>query len=161
MRITLTTGDGQHLTYSSNEGFASHSEMPCLRCGVCCTKWQPPVGVSEARCIARGLGISYEVFKKQYLQKYPFRAREYLIRRENEVCVFLRLEGNLATCAIHEHRPEACRNWKPSLKRRECQEGLRRQGETGKVLKLGNLPLSPEEISSLCCSLIADNQRES
>jgi len=114
------------------------------------------VDVGEARRIARRLGIPYEAFKQRYLQKYPFRAREYLIRRENECCVFLHLEGNLATCAIHEHRPEACRNWKPSLEKRECQEGLRKRGKAGQVITLGDLPLSHEEIGSLSRSLIAN-----
>ncbi len=156
MRVTLTTGDGQNLTYSSSEGFASHSEMPCLRCGVCCTKWQPPLDSEEARDIARALGIPYGSFRDKYLQVYPFRANSYLIRRQEGTCVFLRFEKGLACCSIHEHKPEACRRWKPSLEKSECQEGLRKQGETGKLLALGDLPLAPEQISSFYSSLAGD-----
>ena len=32
--------------------------------------------------------------------------------------------GNVTRCLVHPFKPYACRNWNPSLYRKECQEGL-------------------------------------
>lgn len=115
----------------------SPSDMTCLRCGVCCTKWQPPLDSREAEGIARFLDIPYATFLNDYLQKYPLKDDCYLVRRSNGACIFLNPEsssGGLASCAIHEHKPEACRLWNPGLEKRECQEGLRKRGTMTAIL---------------------------
>ena len=50
----------------------------------------------------------------------------FLLRHWNGACVFLeRIEARkLTRCLIHSFKPSACREWTPSLYRRDCQEGL-------------------------------------
>jgi hypothetical protein len=157
MRVTLVTSEGQQVEYRSGSGFKTQKEMPCLRCGVCCTKWQPPLDSREARAIARALNMPYETFLNKYLQKYPLRADSYLVRRKENACIFLRFENGLASCLIHEHKPEACRNWKPGLEKPECQEGLRKRKNESKLLTLSDLPLSAGELTQFYGSLKSDN----
>ncbi len=145
IRTRLTTTDGQRVEYSAIHGFENAPGIPCFRCGVCCVKWQPPVDSEEARTLAQGLGLSHAAFTKKYLQKYPGK-EGYLIRRENNACVFLKFENGVGGCSVHQFRPEACRNWNAGLEKTECQEGLRRMGKIAALVTPTDLPFTQDDI---------------
>lgn len=100
--------------------------IPCLQCGICCSRWQPQVDDEEANIIIQGLGISHEFFHSNYTDELPQIAL-CLLRRRESGCIFLRYEGEKAFCSIYTFRPRACRQWTPSLFHPECKEGIRRQ----------------------------------
>ena len=98
--------------------------IECFRCGICCTRYQPPLTQEEVETIARELGLSPRDFLSEYVQ---ITLVGYLLRRTETGCIFLKREDdNTANCSIHPFRPEACRNWVPSLSQRECQDGLKK-----------------------------------
>ena len=82
--------------------------------------------------IAESMSISLSTFIRRYTQKYPFKRGEYLLKHDQQGCIFLKYENGLAACEIHDVEPEACRNWMPSLSHSECRQGLSRRG--GKLL---------------------------
>lgn len=129
MPVTLRTSDGQERSYDRHLGdLASAGLIPCFRCGVCCERWQPLITREEAETIAAHLGLPTEEFLSRYARPYPLREQAYIIGRNEKGCLFLRHDGGLAACAIHEFKPLACRDWQAALSRQECQEGLRRMG---------------------------------
>ncbi len=97
--------------------------IECFRCGLCCRRYQPPVSEAEIDLLAKGLGLPRDEVISRYVQATVV---GYLVRQGEQGCVFLEREGreNRATCRVHAFRPEACRNWTPSLSRRECRDGL-------------------------------------
>ncbi len=99
---------------------------PCFRCGVCCTKYQIHLTMIEARRIADELGITWDEWLDRYTDQNWPESNSFLLRRCQRVCVFLkRMEGsNITRCLIQSFKPSACREWNPSLYRRDCQEGL-------------------------------------
>jgi len=98
------------------------SPIKCFRCGICCTRYQPPLNPEEIEPIARELGFSLAYFLSEYVQ---ITVVGHLLRRTETGCVFLKWEDDsTATCRIHPFRPAACRDWVASLSKRECQEGL-------------------------------------
>ena len=107
--------------------------IECFRCGICCTRYQPPVTPEEAETIAKGLGLSTEDFLSEYAQLTNV---GYLLRHSEKGCVFLSWEedGTRANCRIHPFRPEACRNWIASLSRVECRKGLTRLKAKGRIM---------------------------
>ena len=129
-------------------GYRVGEEWPpieCFRCGICCTRYQPPIEPEEVETIARGLGLSPDDFLSEYVQ---ITVAGYLLRRTEKGCVFLDWEEAevTANCRIHPFRPEACRNWVPSLSRRECQEGLMRRKTRDKIVLVQDIYSSPEEV---------------
>jgi Fe-S-cluster containining protein len=88
--------------------------IECFRCGICCTCYQPLLGDEEIETIARQLGLSAGAFLAKYAQLTVI---GYLLRQTEKGCVFL--SRTRASCHIHPFRPEVCRNWAPSLSRRE------------------------------------------
>lgn len=102
--------------------------MPCFRCAVCCTKYQVHLTLIEARRIADMLGLTWEEWLDRYTSQNWPRNDIFLLRRCNGACVFLEhTEGsNITSCLIQPFKPSACREWNPSLYRRDCQEGLAR-----------------------------------
>lgn len=100
--------------------------MPCLRCGVCCTEYQPRLSLMEARHIAGEMGVAWEDFLNRYTdQRWPGKD-SFLLRQQDGHCVFLEhAEGdNTAGCLIHSFKPSACSGWTPGLHQRECRLGL-------------------------------------
>ena len=102
--------------------------IPCLRCGVCCTRYQVRLDLIEARRICEGLGLSWYTFLGNYIKPHWTGVDSFLLRQQDGVCVFLKHtnEPHRTICLIHAWKPSACREWTPSLYRRECQQGLLR-----------------------------------
>ena len=124
--------------------------IPCLRCGECCRTYQVRVELDEAARLAEGLGMPVGEFLETYADKRWPGNRSFLLRQENEHCVFLNSGVNnsgMTECAINSFKPASCREWCPSLGHVECRRGMMRMlgisrdGSGGVV--------SPEESSAL------------
>jgi len=89
------------------------------------------VGWLEAHRIADALGIIWNEFEQQYLEPHWPESSCYLLRKLEDSCIFLikreATDTGKASCRIHPFRPDACREWTPSLYRRPCQEELTRR----------------------------------
>jgi uncharacterized protein len=126
--------------------------IECFRCGICCEGYYPQLDDDEIERIAPNLDMTKDKFISEYCRITTI---GYLLRQTKSGCVFLEWEeGNdrnrRALCRIHSFRPDACRNWEPSLLRRECKEGLARV-QKGKGLMLpGEVYRDPEEIKKFC-----------
>ena len=118
--------------YELGDGFL---EIECFRCGVCCIRYRPKVTLKEITRIARKLHMSKEAFQATYVREVPT-TDAYILQSSADTCPFLRQNEKCAeaTCSIHAIRPEACRNWAPSLSRRECREGLAKLKAGGGLL---------------------------
>ena len=120
---------------------------PCFRCGICCTKYQIHLTMIEARRISDELGITWDEWLDRYTDQNWPRSDSFILRRCKRACVFLELmEGSSITrCLIQSFKPSACREWNPSLYRRDCQEGLAKHwGLT--VSPLGQLEGSEQDL---------------
>ena len=73
-------------------------------------------------------------------------------------CVFLVNDDseNIATCSVYPFRPEACRNWVPSLSHYECQEGLRRLAKSNEILLPNEIYQSEDKLRELY-SIVSEN----
>ncbi len=136
MRIILCAEQTRR-SYDSGLGrFTDDEAIPCFRCGVCCQRWQPLVGRLEAERLAAFLGLSLGAFLERHTRRYPLAEDTYQLLGQDGGCVFLTFENGRAGCAVHEARPQACRDWDASLARRECLDGLR-------LLRADTGPLAP------------------
>ncbi len=102
--------------------------IPCFRCGLCCTRYQPPLTTGEAETIARALDLDLDVFLDRYIDDSWFEPGRFLLDTASDACIFLETEpdGPASLCRIHALRPQACRDWQPGLHQRECVEALER-----------------------------------
>lgn len=132
--------------------------IPCFRCGVCCTCYQPPLLPEDIDGIAEAIGISGREFICRYALKVPIK-EGYLLRKTADGCIFLTFDDEgMAGCTIYDSRPRACRDWQPGLSQPACAEGLARlkskgrlqlaelimpDDETGKVLTAPQPPVAP------------------
>lgn len=100
--------------------------IPCFRCGVCCTKYQAYLTLLEARQIADALGLTWKDWLNRYTSRNWPGENSFLLRHCNGACVFLEHteDNNITRCLIQTFKPSTCREWNPSLYRRDCQEGL-------------------------------------
>ena len=98
----------------------------CFRCGECCARYQVRPSLVEARCIADDLGLSLDAFLDRYVDQRWHGPESFLLRQHDGACIFLEhTEGsNKTTCLIYRVKPAHCREWTPSLYRRECRDGL-------------------------------------
>ena len=103
------------------------TEMPCLFCGICCSKFQPQISISEAKIIAAKLGVSFECFLEECCDSRWPGTRNSLLRRINGACVFLHPseDRQKKLCLIHAFKPSCCVEWKQGKDRPECLEGLK------------------------------------
>ena len=103
------------------------SNIPCLRCGNCCSKYQPRLSLSEARIIADKLGLSWERFLVQCTDPRWPGTQSFLIRHRKDICWFLHVsvDKKQSLCLIHAFKPACCQNWEAGLTRSECQDGLK------------------------------------
>jgi len=101
--------------------------IPCFRCGMCCTGYRVRLSLIEARRIAEGLGVAWHEFQDRYVDRRWLGADSFYLRQRDGACVFLKQRGShKTTCLIHSFKPSSCREWAPSLYRRQCQTGLSR-----------------------------------
>ncbi len=98
----------------------------CFRCGECCIRYQVGLNLMEAQRIADDLRLSLGVFLERYVDKRWHGLESFLLRQLDGACIFLEhTKGNKkTTCLIHRVKPAHCREWTPSLYRRECRDGL-------------------------------------
>ncbi len=130
--------------------------IPCFRCGICCTCYQPPLTEEDVDRIASALGISRSKCISRYAHKAPIK-EGYLLKHARKGCVFLTWEADgKARCDIHPWRPRACREWTPSLAKPECREGLARLKPEGQIVLPEDLLSSQEEQRRFCQSLKSD-----
>lgn len=132
-KATIKTLEGEEIT------MAEQTPIPCFRCGICCTRYQPPLTTKDIDNLAGALDMSRRRFIYRYAVKVPTR-EGYLLKRTDEGCIFLAWDADgKARCTIHASRPKACRDWTPSFSKRECLEGLA-------SLKPGTQIILPEEL---------------
>lgn len=126
-RIRLQAGDERRSYDEALGRFTDEEAIPCFRCGVCCERWQPLIGLAEIERLAAQLGLVIDDFLARYARPYPFAEQTYQLRERPEGgCIFLTDDGDRAGCAVHAARPQACRDWDASLLRKECRDGLQR-----------------------------------
>ncbi len=103
--------------------------IPCLRCGECCRRYQVRLDLAEAQRMAGELGLTEEDFRERYVDRRWPGERSLLVRQEQGCCPFLEHSGENGDelCGIHSFKPLSCREWTPSMERRECQAGLARR----------------------------------
>ena len=138
--------------FSLSEGiqYGSGREEPtiiCFRCGECCIKYQVRLSLIEAWRVVDYLGLAFDEWLDVYVDKDWRSTESFVLRQRDGACVFLKpAEASKKTsCLIHHVKPSACREWIPSLFRRECREGLSRYwGLT--VSSLGQLEGAEEKL---------------
>ena len=103
-------------------------ELPCLCCGVCCSKYQPQLNSTEAHTLADNLGINWESFLADYIDSRWPGTQTYLLLQVNGTCIFLRsqVDQKQKLCSIHRIKPSCCLKWRQGLERPECLEGLKK-----------------------------------
>lgn len=100
-------------------------DLTCFRCGICCKRYQVGVDLVEARRIVDNMGISWDEFLDEYVDRRYIGNENFLIRQRDGACIFLkRINEKQTCCLIHDFKPSSCREWTPGLFRRECREGL-------------------------------------
>jgi Fe-S-cluster containining protein len=142
-KAVLKTLEGKETTITEQ------SPIPCFRCGICCTRYQPPLGPKDMGNIASALGISRSECISRYAAKVPTK-EGYLLKHTEAGCVFLTWDADgRACCSIYSARPKACREWIPSLARPACLEGLAKLKSEGQIMALREVLPSREEQEEL------------
>ncbi len=100
--------------------------MECMRCGICCTRYQAIAGIDEMRRIAAYLGISDEEWINLYSEPRWHSDKNYLIRHVDSACIFLGYGDGISFCGIHPVRSSCCSEWVPGMDKAECREGMGR-----------------------------------
>lgn len=143
----IKTSEGKEITITEQ------TPIPCFRCGICCTSYQPPLTSEDIDNIASALCISRSKCISRYAHKASIK-EGYLLKHTKEGCVFLAWDvDGKARCTIHPSRPKACREWTPSLSKPECLEGLAKLKSRGQILLLEELFSSEQDRRDLHLSL--------
>jgi len=146
-KAIIKTAEGQEIT------IAEEAAIPCFRCGICCTCYQPPLTTEDIGRMASSLGISRSKCISKYAHKAPIK-EGYLLKYTKKGCVFLACDvDGRARCTIHESRPKACREWVPSLSKPECLQGLAKLKSEGQIMLLEELFASCEDQRALYLAL--------
>ena len=146
-KAVMRTLQGEEITITEQ------TPIPCFRCGICCTCYQPPLTIEDVDSIASALGVSRSKCIFKYARKAPIK-EGYLLKHTKKGCVFLAWDADgKAGCTIYPSRPKACREWIPSLAKPECREGLARFNSQGRTILLEELFPSYEERKELYLSL--------
>ena len=146
-KAIIKTSEGKEITVTEQ------ASIPCFRCGICCTCYQPPLTSEDIDSIASALGISRSKCISRYARKVPIK-EGYLLKHTKKGCVFLAWDADgKARCTIHPSRPEACREWTPSLSKPACIEGLSKLKSRGNIMILEELFPSHDEQEELYRSL--------
>jgi Fe-S-cluster containining protein len=145
-KAIMKTLEGKEIT------IAEQTPIPCFRCGICCTCYQPPLTTEDIDNIASALGISRSKCTSKYAVKVPIK-EGHLLKHTKKGCIFLAWDADgKARCTIHPSRPKACREWIPSLAKPECLEGLAKLKSEGQIILLEELFSSYEEKKELYLS---------
>lgn len=124
-------------------------DLPCFRCGVCCTVYQVRISPAEAREIADCMGMDYWDWVGRHCDPRWSDPRSHLIRHDDNGCVFLdHSHGEVSLCHIYKVRPASCRDWCAGVFKPACQDGLKRLWNVG-VDSSGQLQGTPEVLSRL------------
>jgi Fe-S-cluster containining protein len=83
--------------------------------------------VAEAQRLAAALEVDWDKFIAGYTDRRWPGTESYLLRQNDGHCLFLQTgkDRRIGLCRIHQFRPADCRNWVPSLSKRECLKGLK------------------------------------
>jgi Fe-S-cluster containining protein len=104
------------------------NSMKCLRCGICCHRHQAIITLKELQRIVSYLNITELEWEREYSEpKWPS-DKNRLIRHVNGACVFLKYTDNVSYCDIQPVKPSCCKEWMPGLDKKECLEGLAKNG---------------------------------
>ena len=127
--------------------------IPCFRCGICCTCYQPPLTHEDIDSIASAMEISLSNCISRYAHKAPIK-EGYVLKHTKKGCVFLDWDTDgKARCIIYPSRPKACREWTPSLSKPECLEGISKLKSRGQILLLEELFNSQKDRQDLYSTL--------
>ena len=143
-------------TFDGKEYDIAEERQPieCFRCGICCMGYHPQLSEEEVERIARHLAISPSDFISRYVQVTQI---GYLLRQTKTGCVFLTWEKDTkALCSVHSFRPDACRNWEPTLFRRECKAGLTKIQEDNGIMLASEIYDNQEQLERFCAALRQD-----
>ena len=101
-------------------------DMPCIRCGVCCSMYQVRISKAEGMRIATHMGLDFYDWVGRFCEPRWPDPRSYLVRQEHGCCVFLQRQDDerFALCSIYGVRPSACRDWAAGPYKPACVEGL-------------------------------------
>ena len=123
---TLSLHSGTVIQVNERGGEPKELSIPCFRCGVCCTRYQVRLSLTEARQIANELCLTWDEWLDLYVDQSWPGTDSLLLRRCKGGCVFLEdIKGSNATrCIIQPVKPSSCRESRPSWYQRECQQGL-------------------------------------
>ena len=126
--------------------------VECFRCGICCMGYHPQLSEVEVERMAGCLGITSQAFISRYVQITQI---GYLLRQTKTGCVFLRWENGTgkSICGVHAFRPDACRAWEPTLYRRECKAGLFKLQEDDRLMSVGKVYETPEQLERFYAAL--------
>ena len=142
-KAIIKTIEGKEITLTAQ------TPIPCFRCGICCTCYQPPLASEDIDNIASALGISRSKCISKYAVKVPIK-EGYLLKQTKKGCAFLAWDADgKARCIIYSSRPKACREWTPSLAKPECLEGLAKLKSEGQIMLLDEPFTSHEEQKEL------------
>jgi len=146
-KAIIKTVEGKEITVTEQV------PIPCFRCGICCTCYHAPLTTEDINNIASTLGISRSKFISRYARKVPIK-EGYLLKHNQQGCVFLAWDADgKARCTIHHSRPQACREWTPTLAKLGCLEGLAKLKSEGQIMLLEELFPSHQEKQELYLSL--------
>ena len=146
-KVVIKTIEGKEITV------AEQTPIPCFRCGICCTCYQPPLTAEDINNIASALGISRSKCISKYAVKVPIK-EGHLLKQTKKGCIFLAWDADgKARCTIYPSRPKACREWTPSLAKPECLEGLAKLKSEGQIMLLEELFSSQKDRQDLYSSL--------
>ena len=150
VKVHLRTLNGEE--YSVVE---ERQPIECFRCGICCMGYHPQLSDEEIERLAGHLAISAQEFISKYVQITQI---GYLLRQTKDGCVFLTWEKDTpkALCSVHPFRPDACRNWEPTLFRRECKAGLLKLQKDGGLMWVGEIYDTQEQLERFYTSLRQD-----
>ena len=143
MLYYLKTSDGKEYSIGKEQ-----TPIPCFQCGLCCIYLRVKLTTNDLNILAEHLRVSNDDLLHRYVEKI---STGYVLRQIENRCVFLIFEGNGTQdiCSVYPSRPEACRNWVPSLACPECQEGLHKLGKSGRILLPTEIYKSQDETIEL------------
>jgi len=147
VKASLRTFDGQEYAIVDER-----QSVECFRCGICCMGYHPQLSEAEVERMAGHLGISTHDFIAKYVQVTQI---GYLLRQTKTGCVFLTWEKDApkSLCSVHPFRPDACRNWEPTLFRRECKAGLTKIQKDSGIMLVSEIYETQEELERFCAAL--------